>query len=50
MCVQVGGGDASLPEPCGAPWDGAPGAHAHGGLQGQGPVRARLQSVAGWCR
>ena len=44
--VQVGGGDAALPEPRGAAGDGARGAHAHGGLQGARPVRPRLQGAA----
>ena len=44
--LQVGGGHAPIPEPGGSAGDGAPGAHADGGLQGQGPGCARLQSLA----
>ena len=44
--LQVGGGDAPIPEPSGSAGNGAPGAHADGGLQGQGPGCARLQSLA----
>ena len=46
--LQVGGGHAPIPEPGGSAGNGAPGAHADGGLQGQGPGRACLQSLARW--
>ena len=43
--LQVGGGDATLPQPGGAPGHGARRAHAHGLLQGARPVRAGLQGA-----
>ena len=45
--LQVGGGDAALPQPAVAPGHGARRAHAHGLLQGPRQLRALLQGAGG---